>query len=275
MTTPKGAQGTIWCYVHTDPRPFLPYIPKNECLIAPIVDYHLSSGAQTNSGWFIIKVPHCQKLNHSSVKVRHGNVYERSAGHFRTLDQYQTEADGFAAPGSLSAFFTVHSHYILICTKTFSQFICTSCDLVCQGQGQAFVFGKMLKDTAAGSVTSLRLYTCSPLHVIKDYREVNLVATILYCSDVPVLVRFFCGLWSHHFMVKKEKETFLLLDRNYTRMKPIMEGTHWNRLASSGIQSSAKRPIIFVSVCNLLTGSQENPSTSGSNGFPTPENWCT
>ncbi len=170
ITTPNGTRGSISCVVHTDPTLFLDHIPDDECLIAPIVDCQLSEDSQTPSGWFVLSVPHCQNIDPKQVTVRHGDIYGKPSQAF----QRSIHLTGSAAVSEKASFFQMNDTEIIIYTKKFSQFICTSCKLVCYGQGQAFIFGKKIEKVDAGLVTSLRLYTCSPLYIIEDYREVTI-----------------------------------------------------------------------------------------------------
>ncbi len=159
IETPAEAHGALSCLVHTNPSLFLDFIEEDECHIAPIVDCQLSENTIIHStDTFLIKVPCCQDVDPSSVRVRQGNIY---ADHLKPF---------VALP--FSSFF-VKDHNIVIKTRGFSQFICTSCNLVCRGQGQAFVFGKMLEHTEVGPAVSVRLYTCSPLYTIEEYKEVK------------------------------------------------------------------------------------------------------
>ncbi len=174
ITPPVGTEGSLFFKVHTDPSPFLNHIPQDECLIAPILDCFVTTKrALIAKAWFILQIPHClsnKDFDAESVVVRKGNV-DFSNVPFQKLVLCQRENDGFLH--NYESFYLLDVNNILIYVKSFSQFVCTSCKLVCHGQGQAFVFGKIAKNTDVGTVTSLRLYTCSPLYIIKDYKEVN------------------------------------------------------------------------------------------------------
>ncbi len=172
VTTPAGTQGSVSCLVHTDPMLFLKQIPENECLISPVVDCQLSADSKTYEKWLELRIPFCQNVDADCVTVRHGNIY---ATPFQCFEKM---ARGSQNTEQVSSYFLVENQNIVVYTKTFSQFICTSCELVCEGQGQAFVFGKIVENTVVGPVTSLRLYTCSPLYIMEDYRQVTPFITI-------------------------------------------------------------------------------------------------
>ncbi len=195
VAMPLGARGSISGTVHTDAKPFLDHIPDDECLVAPIPDFHLGTDTETNSGRFVMKVPHCLNSSDlSSVVVRHGDIHKGKA--FAKIPRCDNEteanswmngpANGSPAPYS---FYWVDDENIWICTQGFSQFICTSCKYECRGQGQAFIFGKVAGESWPAPVASVRLYMCSPLHRIEDYRKVVLAALFKFFT----LLRVFAG----------------------------------------------------------------------------------
>ncbi len=169
ITTPAGAEGSISCIVHTDPILFLNHIPDDECLIAPIVDCQLGEDTRLSSGWFMLSVPFCENYIDPFISVWHGDIYTVPSQPFGLVPRASTSS----MSKQVASFFTVQGDKIIIYTKKFSQFVCTSCRKVCHGQGQAFVFAKRMHNTFVGPVTSLRVYTGSPLYIIEDYREVS------------------------------------------------------------------------------------------------------
>ena len=131
---------------HTDVKNFLSHIPEDECLVAPIADY--------NCIYKLFPGTRNPLESLSSIRVRHGNIYKNK-------------------PFEETNWFQVNDSYITIYTNTFSQFICTSCERICYGQGKAFVFGNLIKYPTLPPFSSVRLYVCSPLYNIKDYRNVR------------------------------------------------------------------------------------------------------
>ena len=163
LNIPEGLRGVVYGCVHTDPWPFLNAIPDNECLVAPIVEYHFTPDRcrQNKNKMFVVKIRHCVKepSDLSGIVIRHGDIHNNL--------EFET------AP-TPACFYEVDEQFITIYTTGFSQFICTrpGCVQSCVGQAKAFVFGKILPYTSQAPVASLRLYVCSPLHDIKDYENV-------------------------------------------------------------------------------------------------------
>ena len=163
LTAPTGLDAFVMGHVHTDPKPFLHLIPDAECLVSPVVDYHcFFNEDKPGSAWFKVKIPHCitKKKILKTVKVRHGDIYKNVP---------------FTEVPSADCHFEVDEQYVTIFTRHFSQFICTSCAKVCHGDGKAFIFGRMSSLTYTPLNAALRLYVCSPLYRIDDYRQVHVV----------------------------------------------------------------------------------------------------
>ena len=158
----KGLQAFVYGYIHTDTGSFLQEIPEDHCLVAPIVEYHYeATNDVTNKKLFFrIKVPHCvsQKDDLKSIQVKHGDIHKGVT---------------FTRLPISSSYFQVDEKYVTIYTRHFSQFICTSCNKICKGRGKAFMFGRVMPLQTIPSVAALRLFLCSPLLDITDYKKVS------------------------------------------------------------------------------------------------------
>ena len=205
---PKGINAFVYGHVHTDPGPFLQEIPEDHCLVAPIVEYHYvaTEDIRNKQCWFKIIVPHCvteiKKLG--QLEVWHGNIKKNShsisrgnivsAGleytavgdsginergdlkYVRTGPYWSnTSISHFTQLPTSNSYFQVNDKYITIHTRHFSQFICTSCNKICKGRGNAFIFGRVTPRKTISSTASLRMYVCSPLHSIIDYKKVSIL----------------------------------------------------------------------------------------------------
>ena len=159
LHVPPEVEAFVYGHTHTGIQHFLSHIPKDECLIAPIAEYqcvHKDENRSKSKSPFKIMIPHCirDKAALSSIRVRHGDIYKNK-------------------PFEETNWFQVNDSYITIYTNEFSQFICTSCQRICHGQGKAFVFGNLIKYPSLLPLSSVRLYMCSPLYNIKEYRKVK------------------------------------------------------------------------------------------------------
>ena len=163
----KGLHAFVYGFIHTDPWPFLQEIPHDHCLVAPIVEYHYEATNDVTSKhlFFKIKVPHCitEKQDLKSIQASTtGDIHNGVP-----FTQLPTE----------SSYFQVDRKYITIYTRHFSQFICTSCNKICGGRGKVFMFGRVMPLQRIPSKAALRLYICSPLLGITDYRKVSIICT--------------------------------------------------------------------------------------------------
>ena len=155
---PEGLHGFISGHAHTDPAPFLDHIPESECLVSPIVEYNCTLTKRIYNKDFQIKILHCVKNldQFRYIKVWHGNIYEKVS--FFKYHKYK-----------------VHDKYLNINTLYFSQFFCTvaGCQERCHGNPKVFVFGRITPLRYPPIKSSLRIYMCSPLYDIADFKRVS------------------------------------------------------------------------------------------------------
>ena len=158
LHVPPDVEAFVYGHAHTGIQHFLPHIAEDECLVAPIAEFHCvykNEKLDQSKNPFKITIPHCVSDRDalSSIRVTHGDIYKNKP--FQEINWFQ-----------------VDDSYITIYTSSFSQFICTSCQRICYGHGKAFVFGNLIKYPSLQPLSSVRLYLCSPLYNIKDFRKV-------------------------------------------------------------------------------------------------------
>ena len=110
--------------------------------MAPIADYNCvykDENKDKSNIPFKIMIPHCVRDRDalSSIRVRHGDI--------KKIKPFQE-----------ITWFQVDESYIKIYTSSFSQFICTSCQRICYGNGKAFVFGSLIKYPSLKPLSSVR-----------------------------------------------------------------------------------------------------------------------
>ncbi len=164
---------TILCHIHTSPSAFLDIIPDSECLIGPIPEFHSIVHGVNDSyldTWYTIRIRHCiqnkDKLKH--IRVRHGDIYK--TGQFSMVPCHTTDLKNIDA--SIDCYYHADTEYVTIHTRHFSQFICTTCEKMCDGKAKTFLFGSHLPVEVPFMITNVRVYVCSPLYDIEDYRKV-------------------------------------------------------------------------------------------------------
>ena len=161
---PQDLDAVAMGHAHTDVKPFLHVIPEGECLVSPVAEYHYTA-KKTKYAWFRLQIPHCVKKKEHlrDIIVRHGDIHKDVP--FSEVPRCETL--------DTDCYYEVDEKHIIIYTTHFSQFTCTLCKKVCCGDGKAFIFGGLSPLAFTPLTAALRLYMCSPLYKIDDYRLVS------------------------------------------------------------------------------------------------------
>ena len=180
LEIPHGIYAIIVGCVYTNPAPFLPYIPQSECFIAPTIGYSVwplkyPQQRTSISNIFRVTVPHVAKEPHlrNSIIVRKGDIaVAKSEQNFKAINRLQ----GAAAIGNQQEKDTSHYYVldseVLIYTRAFSQFTCTTCEKACEAGGYALIYGGMAEG-ATDMIVKTRIFLGSPLYDIVDYKLVR------------------------------------------------------------------------------------------------------
>ena len=168
LLVPEDLDVLVMGHAHTDVKQFLEIVPEEECFVSPVAEYHCTF-KEAKQKSFSLRVPHCVKntehLQH--VRVRHGDIHRNIC--FEDVPRAQRNTL------NQECYFEVDENYITIYTTHFSQFVCSVCKKVCCGDGKAFIFGGLSPLAFAPPLSAaVRLYICSPLFRIEDYRMVRI-----------------------------------------------------------------------------------------------------
>ena len=159
---PGSVNGVIIGCVHTNLSEFVGVIPEEECIIAPMTEYHYYpfKGEETlKEQKFIINIPHClpEESQWDDVKVRMGD------SKFVTIERLNESTQQ-------ETYFTVDENFIAISTSHFSK-ICPSCrQHCCYDKAILLVFGSL--QPLPISAASVRPFFCGIHYNIEDYRQV-------------------------------------------------------------------------------------------------------
>ncbi len=159
---PEETYGLLIGCVLTSFASFLSVVPEDECFVAPVPDFTFIPDEQPNAQQdpeFSVEIP--QTLGDSAsefICVRHGDIHKREP--FELLSSSTTPR------------YTVDSSKVTVSTRSFSQFVCTSCHTLCRNRLKALIFGKVFAHNGTPRA-SVRAYLASNLYGIKDFRKVQ------------------------------------------------------------------------------------------------------
>ena len=178
LEIPAGIHGIILACVHTDPTPYLKFIPENECFVAPTVEYSLQSfinptPMDSATEMFKITIPHVAKEHNirESIIVRKGEIALGDQANFETIKRIRDANDLLTNTDRESSFYTVGKNNITICTGTFCQFTITSSEKACNITAYALIYGG-IDEAGQDILAKTRVFLCSPLYELWDYKLV-------------------------------------------------------------------------------------------------------
>ena len=166
---PDGVYAVLQGSVHTDHSRFTNAIPKGECIVAPMVEFHechSNEECKRRKHQFIIKIPHCvpDKSKWRYIRVRRGDIY---------LDEAFADILKGNKDGPHETYYKIDECFITIHTTHFTDYTCTLCNyLYCSNLAMIFLFGSL---STSGESTDVKVqpFLCSFLYVIEDFKQVH------------------------------------------------------------------------------------------------------
>ncbi len=165
----QAADGILVGHVELNPNAFLQHIPKSECLITAIPDYKFypqqSSKDIRPKPLFKITLKHTLENpdDLKYIQVRHGDIYTDT-----TFEKIPHKDNN---PERRDIYWEADKNNIMITTTHFSQFLCTSCKIVCDTRLVAFVTGAVRKVNASQIAENV-LFLCPLQFTTQDYKMV-------------------------------------------------------------------------------------------------------
>ena len=169
LHVPDGVYAVLQGSVHTDHSRFTRAIPKGECIVAPMVEFHehkTHDEDEETKHQFIIKIPHCipDKSKWRYIRVRQGDIYTHDA----FIDIKKGDKDEVD-----ETYYEVDDKFITVHTTHFTDFTCTICkDSFCSNMAMIFLFGS-LSTLGEKTLAKVQAFLCSFLYVIEDYKKVR------------------------------------------------------------------------------------------------------
>ena len=171
----EGVQSVILKHVHTDFDSIRKSIPKDECLISPVVNLHAHDDVceekESAEYRYTALIPHYLPAGHrlSSVKVRCGNIKRGSLREIRRKKPQDNRAP----------YYEVEIDHVTLYSNHFCDVICTSTNKVCTTKVMAFPFGLIEKQKDQTTRMKMKTFLCSYLYSDNDLQAVSLLFNII------------------------------------------------------------------------------------------------
>ena len=172
----QGVCAALLGNIHTNPTKFRHHIPSNDCLVAPICEYHLQpfiGRILPPATKYKIQVPHIVRNVHQArrlIRIRQGDIHSRSVLPVQKLEKYKYEMD---------------EKYMTIYTSHFSGYIVTAEGInCCSKSANVLLFGSLANNPEMGPLVTVKIYLASIKSQIKDYKAVSdnmQISKLVYC----------------------------------------------------------------------------------------------
>lgn len=168
-TIPENTPGVLLLRVQTDLSSWSDVVPQEECFISPAVEVAFLQSKETKqNSHFALRLPHCLTENNllSSVKVRKRDTFD-------TIREIPPNS-AVDLPEDQEACFKADDTHVTIFTRSFSKFVCTSCQNICAAAVIIFLFGRLdvWPDTET-TTAAVQVFCCGPLYRIVDFKQVS------------------------------------------------------------------------------------------------------
>ena len=185
LHVPERVHGVILANIHTNHARFMHHIPDNDCLVAPVCEYHLQEPYRelvldktvkvqvlpTNPEdiKFRIQVPHIVKDPENvrpHIRVRQGNLHSRVT----TLEKFS-----FKHRNSKISF-DIDENYVTIHTNHFSGYIVSVKHINCWAKyANVHLFASLRNIPIESPLATVKVYLSSIHSNIEDYQHVRTI----------------------------------------------------------------------------------------------------
>ena len=174
LHVPDGVYGIILGNIHTDHWKFKRLVPKNDCIIGPMCEFHFHGSEIPVGARFRILVPHI--VTNVAANMAHIKVKHQGVSHAAFVDAFPTPA--YPRHDLKIVYYEVNTDYIEISSPHFCKFLVTAEAINCCSRSvEMLVFSKMIVGSA--SYADVRFYFGSPHFKYQDYRQVRSLVNVL------------------------------------------------------------------------------------------------
>ena len=172
LHVPDGIHAVLKGCVHTDHSRFIKAIPPDECIVAPMVEFHdhpipMAPIHQPTKPQYIVRIPHCvpDESDWEYIWVRSGDIHG---------DNIFTDIEKYKEKGNQETYYKIDEEFITIYTTHFTNY-CVSCKRsFCSNLASCLLFGSVRVNYKAETLAMVQPFFCSLLYNIQDYREVSI-----------------------------------------------------------------------------------------------------
>ena len=185
LHVPKGVYGAILANVHTNHARFMHHVPNNDCVIAPVCEYHLQEPYRElildktvkvkvlppnpEDIKFRIEIPHILKdvdYVRPHIRVRHGNLHSGVPVLEKLSSKHHNSKISF----------DIDDNYITIHTNHFSGYIVSAKHInCCAKSANVHLFASLRNIPEARPLATVKVYLSSILSSMEDYQCVRTI----------------------------------------------------------------------------------------------------
>ena len=184
----EGTEGILVGHVELNPTEYLQHFPENECIIAAIPDYTFypknNDKQALMKNKFRVTIKHTLENSEdlAFIRVRHGDIHKGN--------QFEVIPHKDNKPKGSEVYWEADISNIIITTTHFSQFLCTSCKVICDTRLVAFVTGTIREIDLSCQIAESVLFMCPLQFTTREYKMV---------SEVPHQKMMQICFWTAYF----------------------------------------------------------------------------
>ena len=209
-----GIHAVLQGCVHTDHSRFIKAIPPDECIVAPMVEFHdnpipVAPTHQPIRPQYIVQIPHYvpDESDWEYIQVRSGDIH---------ADNIFTDIEKYKENGDQEIYYKMDKEFITILTTHFTNYTCTAYKKsFCSSLASCLVFGSIEPYSEEENLAEVQPFFCSFLYNIQDYLEVSSkfkhVFTNIICLKSTVSKKYLCG-FSNKLLHLKEIRTSIIIN---------------------------------------------------------------
>ena len=186
LHVPPGVHGAVLANIHTNHAKFLDHIPKNDCVVSPICEYHLQPSIDSRlpaDVTYKLQVPHIIRAIpqvKDKITIKHINIERATSDNGGDLSKKPER-------------YEIDEKHVTIYTTHFCAYIVTAEDVdCCSGHANVLLFGTLSQDfEKKTSRATVKVFFSSDHIGIADYEKVSHLLSPCYLSNLHIHISNF------------------------------------------------------------------------------------